>query len=54
MMEGQIENIDLVYLWVDGNDPVWMKKKQETLNSHKTQFSVNLAGRYISNDEIKY
>lgn len=49
-----IDDIDLVYLWVDGNDPVWMKKKQEALNSYKTQFSINLAGRYISNDEIKY
>ena len=24
-------DIDLVYLWVDGNDPVWLTKKNEFL-----------------------
>jgi len=42
-------DIDLVYLWVDGNDPKWLKKKESFLNK-----KINTAGRYQSNEELKY
>ncbi len=46
------DKIDLVYLWVDGNDPQWLKKKEQYLdNSIK---HTALAGRYENNDELKY
>lgn len=47
--------IDLVYLWVDGNDPVWAKKKTEFSGGIFSDNSeTNCKGRYISNDELKY
>ncbi len=42
-------NIDLVYLWVDGNDPKWLEKKQLF-----TDTKINSAGRYLDNQELKY
>ena len=41
--------IDLVYLWVDGNDPVWLKKRQPYLKKE-----INTTGRYQDNQELKY
>lgn len=41
--------IDLVYLWVDGNDPKWIKKKNK-FSGHIT----NSSGRYQDNEELKY
>ena len=41
--------IDLIYLWVDGNDPAWLKKRQPYL---KTE--INTTGRYQDNQELKY
>jgi len=37
-------NIDLVYLWVDGNDPEWLKKKQLFMDK-----KINTVGRYQDN-----
>ena len=42
-------NIDLVYLWVDGNDPEWLEKKQKFLPK-----KINTIGRYQDNDELMY
>ena len=42
-------NIDLVYLWVDGNDPEWLKKKQLFMDK-----KINTVGRYQDNQELKY
>ena len=42
-------DIDIVYLWVDGNDPAWLKKRQPYL---KTE--INTTGRYQDNQELKY
>ena len=42
-------NIDLVYLWVDGNDPSWLKKRQRFLDQ-----KINTTGRYEDNHELKY
>lgn len=48
-------DIDLVYLWVDGNDPAWRAKKNAYLPKEK-QLSTAVAGdcRYVSNDELRY
>jgi hypothetical protein len=47
-------NIDLVYLWVDGNDPVWNAKKQTALKDNSSSKRINTNGRYIDNEELKY
>lgn len=48
-------DIDLVYMWVDGNDPAWRAKKNLYLPKDE-QLEVAAAGdcRYVSNDELKY
>jgi hypothetical protein len=46
--------IDLVYLWVDGNDPHWQKKKQLFTSTLNDNSEMNTVGRYASNDELKY
>ncbi len=47
--------IDLVYLWVDGNDPVWAAKKaQITGGVVDTNPENDAKGRYTNNDELKY
>lgn len=46
--------IDLVYLWVDGNDPIWQAKRQKTLGLTETRLSANCEGRYANHDELLY
>ena len=48
-------DIDIVYLWVNGKDPVWRAKKDAFLNNtcEITKEAVNDA-RFIDNDELKY
>lgn len=46
--------IDLVYLWVDGNDPEWIKKKQQATNTASDNSEMNSVGRYADNEELKY
>jgi hypothetical protein len=54
------EKIDIVYLWVDGNDPVWRQKRQTSLNllTAENRNSIakygNVEGRYRDNDELRY
>lgn len=50
----QYMHVDLVYLWVDGNDPEWRKKKQLFTNSVADNSEVNNIGRYTNNDELRY
>ncbi|MBR6722254.1 Stealth CR1 domain-containing protein [bacterium] len=48
--------IDLVYLWVDGNDVEWQKEKQkwqEKLGLNQDNKVLN-ACRFIDNEELKY
>ena len=47
--------IDLVYLWVDGNDPVWLAKKNAYLPADR-QVDPEAAGecRFVENDELRY
>lgn len=45
------EPIDLVYTWVDGDDPLWEKKKNKYSSNRNT---IDDATRYTSIDELKY
>lgn len=46
--------IDLVYLWVDGNDPVWLSKRNRTIGVAEESSAVNCEGRYANHDELLY
>lgn len=48
-------DIDIVYLWVDGSDPVWRAKKKafEQGMPFASHEAVNEA-RFVDNDELKY
>lgn len=45
---------DLVYTWVDGNDPVWRKKHDAFTGVESRKKDVDCKGRYADNDELKY
>jgi len=47
-------NIDLVYMWVDGNDPKWQEKKRAFTGKISDNSEENNIGRYLSHDELKY
>lgn len=47
-------DIDFVYLWVDGNDPEWQKKRNAFIGRKDEDSSRNCKGRYVDNDELKY
>ncbi|MBC7681605.1 MAG: Stealth CR1 domain-containing protein [Ferruginibacter sp.] len=50
--------IDIVYLWVDGNDPVWRAKRQQATDSLHAHTRIaaygNVEGRFRDNDELRY
>ena len=52
--------IDIVYLWVDGNDPAWRLKRARSLArlSECTRADMalhgNVEGRYRDNDELRF
>lgn len=46
--------VDLVYLWVDGNDPKWRAKRNAVIGRTETGSAVNCEGRYADNDELRY
>lgn len=52
--------IDVVYLWVDGNDPAWRAKRQRAAATLSTDtldhmaLYANVEGRYRDNDELRY
>ncbi len=46
------QKIDLVYLWVNGNDPKWLEKRNSFLGKNIQKSA--LTGRYEDNDELKY
>ena len=56
----QPEKIDIVYLWVDGNDSAWRHKRQEALcrlsadNHNSIAKYGNVEGRFRDNDELRY
>jgi hypothetical protein len=45
--------VDLVYLWVDGNDLEWQAKRKPFQNV-STEIDVSGKCRYIDNDELRY
>ena len=47
-------DIDLVYLWVDGNDPEWQAKRNAFIGNAEENTEINCKGRYANNDELKY
>lgn len=53
-MENEINAIDLVYYWVDGNDPVWQAKRNAFIGKESPNDERNCKGRYANNDELKY
>src|SRR5690606_33831817 len=53
-MDGLRFEIDLVYLWVDGNDPKWLSKKQAYTTMVSDGSEANNKGRYANNNELKY
>ena len=52
-MKIDIHSIDLVYLWVDGNNPEWQAKRAAFLDG-KTDNSLTNSRSYLNNDELKY
>ena len=52
--------IDIVYLWVDGSDPVWQEKRQRAysawaeVNPDALAVHGNAAGRYRDNGELRF
>ena len=53
-MKSNLDPIDLVCLWVDGNDPVWQAKRSAFIGIAQENTSVNCKGRAANNDELKY
>ena len=53
-MKSNLDTIDLVCLWVDGNDPVWQAKRSAFIGIAQENTSVNCRGRAANNDELKY
>ncbi len=54
------ESVDVVYLWVDGNDPVWREVKEQYLvaeeESSRTETTQDAAtdNRFADHEELKY
>lgn len=46
--------IDLVSLWVNGNDPQWRAKHNTVVGETATKAPETFKGRYADNDELKY
>lgn len=54
MNNNKIGDVDLVYLWVDGNDPVWQAKRNATIGKTVERSAENCEGRYANHDELLY
>ena len=54
------ESIDIVYLWVDGNDPIWRDKRRRAAKGLSPAQRANIAphanveGRFRDNDELRF
>lgn len=46
--------VDLVYTWVDGNDPAWRAKHAAFTGTKLSADDVDCEGRYADNDELRY
>lgn len=47
-------DIDLVYLWVNGNDPAWIEKRNKYIGKPVEGSSTNCVGRYVDNNELMF
>lgn len=48
-------DIDLVYLWVDGSDPVWQAKKNAFMyGASKVSYEAVSEARFVNSDELKF
>lgn len=47
-------DVDLVYLWVDGNDPEFRKRRNAALGRSEKVAEVNCEGRVADNDELRF
>lgn len=47
-------DIDLVYLWVNGNDPVWAAKRDRCIGKPVDDSGTQCAGRFSDNGELRY
>lgn len=50
------QRVDLVYLWVDGNDPVWQEQKERALAECGVVLNRQAIakGRFEENEELRY
>lgn len=46
--------IDMVYLWVNGNDPEWIKKKERFTGEVSQNLGTDCKARFIDNDELRH
>ena len=46
--------VDLVYTWVDGNDPAWQERHSTFTGIKPVGADVDCKGRYADNDELKF
>ena len=46
--------VDLVYLWVNGNDPEWRKKRAKYSKGNNSDSGMDCEARYENNNELKY
>jgi len=54
-MHGEAFKVDLVYMWVDGNDPEWLAKRNRYVGGSADQSQeVVGAARWRDNDELRY
>ena len=52
--EAILNNIDIVVMWVDGNDPNWLKEKAKYIKSDVDNDSANIANRFRDWGLMKY
>lgn len=46
--------IDIVYTWVNNNDPKWLKRYEKARQKLDSNFKNNSSTRYENNDELRY
>ena len=46
--------VDIVYTWVDSNDPIWKEKKKKALHEINVNPEANEDCRFISSNELLY
>src|SRR5699024_9889685 len=52
----KVEEVDLVYLWVDGTDPDWVKKRNLAVGNlvYDNETDIHCKGRFVESEELKY